>query len=81
MHSSNDNGGGNKRTSSSSIIEQIGPGPNDYKIYELSCERSKLDTDELLQKSSKPNTQLDSSSATSAGSSEDKGKSKWWCCC
>lgn len=66
MHSSNDNGGGNKRTSSSSIIEQIGPGK--YKIHKLTRERNKS------------NIQLDSSSAISAGSSEDKGKSKWCCC-
>ncbi|UVW83772.1 hypothetical protein [Wolbachia endosymbiont of Aedes albopictus] len=67
MHSSNDNGGGNKRTSPSSIIEQIGS--DKYKPLKLSRERSRS------------NTQLDSSSAISAGNSEDKGKSKWCCCC
>ncbi|QMV45946.1 hypothetical protein HC358_02415 [Wolbachia pipientis] len=65
MHSSNDNGGGIKRDSCT-IIEQIGL--DEVKTYELQRERSK------------PNTQLDSSSATSAGSSKDKRKSKWCCC-
>jgi len=61
MHGSNDSGGGNKWISDKNV-EWIGP--DKYKNYERKRE------------SSKPNTQLGSSSATSAGSSKDKGKSK-----
>ncbi|WP_264731171.1 hypothetical protein [Wolbachia endosymbiont (group A) of Sphaerophoria taeniata] len=61
MHGSNDNGGGNKWISDKNV-EWIGP--DKYKNYER------------LRESSKPNTQLGSSGATSAGSSKDKGKSK-----
>ncbi|MBA8757118.1 MULTISPECIES: hypothetical protein [Wolbachia] len=62
MHGNNDNGGGNIWPSHDKV-EWVGPNKEKNRA-------------EWERANSKPNTQLSSGSATSAGSSKDKGKSK-----